>query len=208
MRIPAKGGTRVKIISTIALLCLVLSAAPASIIAGGPSEEDAMKARHKREEINLETEKTLERLFKENSVAKELFDKAYGYAVFDNVKVSFMVSGGGGSGVAVEKKSQKKTYMSMGTGGIGLGLGGKKYHVVFLFEAEKPFRDFVDKGWVADASGSAVVGKQSVDVQARFVNGVAVYQLTEGGIMVLADVSGAKFWKNDKLNGTAGEAAK
>ena len=197
-----------KIISTIVLVCLVISCVSAAVVIAGTTEEEEMKARHKREEINLETEKTLERLFKENAVAKELFDKAYGYAVFDNVKVSFMVSGGGGSGMAVEKKSGKKTYMNMGTGGIGLGLGGKKYQVVFLFEAEKPFRDFVDKGWVADAAGSAVVGKQSVDVQARFVNGVAVYQITEGGIMVLADVSGAKFWKNDKLNGTAGEAAK
>ncbi len=98
--------------------------------------------------------------------------------------------------------------MSMGAGGIGVGLGGKKYQVVFLFEAEKPFRNFVDKGWVADASGSAVVGTQSVDVQARFVNGIAVYQITEGGIMVQADISGAKFWKNDKLNGTAGENGK
>ncbi len=164
-----------------------------------------MKARHKKEEIDLETKNTLERLFKENSVAKELFDKAHGYAVFDNVKISFMVSGGGGSGVAIDKQSGKRTYMNMGTGGIGVGLGGKKYQVVFLFEAEKPFRDFVDKGWTADASGSAVVGKQSVDVQARFVNGIAVYQLTEGGIMVQADISGAKFWKNDKLNDAGGK---
>lgn len=197
-----------KIISVLVLACFVLSLAPASLVVAGSSEEDAMKARHKREEIDLETKDTLARLFKESPVAKELFDKAYGYAVFDNLKVSFMVSGGVGSGVAVEKRSEKRTYMNMGTGGIGLGLGGKKYQVVFLFEAEKPFREFVDKGWAADASAGAVVGKQSVNVQARFVNGIAVYQLAGGGIMVQADIAGAKFWKNDKLNGTAGEAAK
>jgi lipid-binding SYLF domain-containing protein len=205
MSIPAKGGIPVKIVSILILACLVLSLVPASIVLAGSSEEDAMKARHKKEEIDLETQKTLERLFKESAVARELFDKAYGYAVFDNLKLSFMVSGGVGSGVAVEKKLEKRTYMNMGTGGIGIGLGGKKYQVVFLFEAEKPFRDFVDKGWTADASAGVVVGKEGVNVQARFVNGIAVYQLTGGGLMVQADIAGTKFWKNEKLNDYAGE---
>ena len=205
MSIPAKGGIPVKIVSILILACLVISLVPASMVLAGSSEEDAMKARHKKEEIDLESRKTLERLFKESAVAKELFDKAHGYAVFDNLKLSFMISGGMGSGVAVEKKSEKRTYMNMGTGGIGFGLGGKKYQVVFLFEAEKPFRAFVDKGWAADASAGAVGGKEGVNIQAQFVNGIAVYQLTGGGLMVQADIAGTKFWKNEKLNDYAGE---
>jgi lipid-binding SYLF domain-containing protein len=182
-------------------VCLALALIPAAVAIAAPSEqEDAMKARHKMEEIDLTARNTLERLFKESETAKELYDKAYGYAVFDNLKLAFGLSGGGGSGVAVEKATGKRTYMNMGTGGIGFGIGAQKYQVVFLFEAEKPFKDFVEKGWKADAAANAAVWKEGVSVKADFVNGLAVYQFTDKGLMLNADISGTKFWKDKNLN--------
>ena len=185
--------------------CLFATLVPASVVIAGSSEKDEMKARHKIEEIDVTAKDTLERLFKDSETAKELFDKAYGYAVFDNLKLAFGVSGGGGSGVAVEKAAGQKTYMKMGTGGIGFGIGGQKYQVVFLFEAQKPFDDFVEKGWKADASANAAVGSEGVNVQAGFVNGLAVYQITDKGLMLQADISGTKFWKDKNLNQYVGE---
>ena len=79
--------------------------------------------------------------------AKELYDKAIGYAVFDNTKAALGVSGGGGSGVAVDKASGTRTYMKLGTAGVGFGIGVKTYQVIMLFEKDKVFRSFVDKGW-------------------------------------------------------------
>jgi lipid-binding SYLF domain-containing protein len=184
-------------IVTASFVCCLL---PSSSAVAGSSEQEAMKARHKIEEVDLTAAKTLERLFQKSATAKELFDKSGGYAVFDNLKLAFGVSGGVGSGVAVEKSSGERTYMKMGTGGIGFGLGGQKYQVVFLFEAEGPFRGFVDKGWTADAAANAAVWDQGANVQARFVNGLAVYQLTDKGLMLHADISGTKFWKDEKLN--------
>ena len=70
----------------------------------------------------------------------------------------FGFSGGGGNGVAVNKSSGDRTYMKMGTGGIGFGLGGQKYQVIFLFQDEKTFHNFVEKGWKADASAQAAAG--------------------------------------------------
>jgi lipid-binding SYLF domain-containing protein len=90
--------------------------------------------------------------------------------------------------------------MKMGTGGIGLGLGGQKYQVVFLIEAKQPFDDFVDRGWKADAAANAALWEEGVNVQARFVNGLAVYQLNDKGVMLQADISGTKFWKDKNLN--------
>ena len=185
--------------------CLVFAFVPASVVIAGSSEKDEMKARHKIEEIDVTAKDTLEKLFKDSETAKELFDKAYGYAVFDNIKLAFGLSGGTGSGVAVEKATGKKTYMKMGTGGIGFGIGGQKYQVVFLFEVQKPFDDFVEKGWKADASANAAAGSEGLNVQARFVNGLAVYQMTDKGLMLLADISGTKFWKDENLNKYAGE---
>jgi lipid-binding SYLF domain-containing protein len=148
----------------------------------------------------LTAEHTLQRLFEKNETAKELFEKAYGYAVFDNLKLAFGLSGGAGSGVAVNRQTGEETYMKMGTGGIGLGLGGQKYQVVFLIEAKQPFDDFVDRGWKADAAANAALWEEGVNVQARFVNGLAVYQLNDKGVMLQADISGTKFWKDKNLN--------
>ena len=129
-----------------------------------------------------------------------LYDDAIGWAVFDNTKVAFGVSGGGGTGVAVSKASGKRTYMKMGTGGIGFGLGVNKFQVVFLFQDEATLSNFIEKGWQADAGATASAGKNAAEAKTNFVNGLAIYQPTEKGLMLNADLAGTKYWLHDKLN--------
>ena len=88
----------------------------------------------------------------------------------------------------------------MGTAGVGASLGGQKYDVIFLFETEKSLRHFVENGWQADASANAVAWESGVNKQTSFVNGLAIYQMTDGGLMVNADIAGTKYWKDGKLN--------
>ena len=192
---------------TIFLVLLCVIAAAATAIAGN-SEKDELKAQQGREKIDLEAKQTLSRLFEENEAAKTLYDKAYGYAVFDNLKLSLVISGGGGKGVAVQQESGKRTYMNMGTVGLNLGLGGQKYQVVFLFEAKKTYDNFVDKGWQADASANAVAGTSGANLGAKFINGMAIYQFTEAGLMLQADIAGTKYWKSKSLNEQPKEEAK
>jgi lipid-binding SYLF domain-containing protein len=154
----------------------------------------------KQAKINETAEKTLKDVLDGNAKAAELYKHSYGWAAFDNLKIAFGFSGGGGNGVAVNKKSGKHTYMKVGTAGVGLGLGGKKYQVLFLFQDEQTFNNFVEKGWQADAQAGAQAGGSGVAAQTDFVNGIAVYQITDKGLMASADVSGTKYWKNDKLN--------
>lgn len=197
--LPPKGVVAMK--RAFAWFALLLLCAPAvSVVAGKSSEKEDLEAKQKREKIDLTARETLDRLFKDSPSAKELYDKAHGYAVFDNLKVSFGITGGGGSGVAVHKASGRRTYMNMGTAGVGFGLGGQKYQVVFLFETQKTFDDFVEKGWQADASANAVAWETGANLQAKFVNGMAVYQFSDKGLMLQADIAGTKYWKSDKLN--------
>jgi lipid-binding SYLF domain-containing protein len=177
------------------LVCLSLVFFACSALAADKAEKNAKK----RADIDAMASKALETVLAKSPSAKSLYDKAYGYAVFDNVKVAIGISGGGGSGVAVPK-SGKRVYMKMGTAGIGLGLGGQKYQVVFLFENEQAFKSFVDKGWQADTSAQAAAADKGANAAATFKDGVAFYQLTDEGLMASADVSGTKYWKNDDLN--------
>ncbi len=183
--------------ATLAMVAtLILPATPAS------AEEDweSLKQDSKKMKINQTADEALQQLFSERPKSKDLFDKAYGYAVFDNLKLAWGFSGGGGNGVAVNKKTGKPTYMKMGTVGVGIGLGVNKYQVVFLFQDDQTFNTFVEKGWQADAGATAAAGKHAVEAKTDFVNGMALYQLTEKGLMANADIAGTKYWKNKKLN--------
>jgi len=174
---------------------------PATPAASSDSKQwDEMKIESKRQKIDAVSGETLEKLLKENPKAKELYSKAYGYAVFDNLKMGFIFSGGGGKGEAVEMKSKKKTYMSMGSAGVGLTIGGQKYQVVFLFADSKTFNDFVNNGWAATGSASATAGVVGAGAGTQFVNGLAIYQVGEKGMMATADIAGTKYSKDKDLN--------
>jgi lipid-binding SYLF domain-containing protein len=180
-------------VAVLASLVLVLFVG--SALAAEKSDKNAKK----RGEIDAMASKALDQVLSKNPAAKGLYDKAAGYAAFENVKVAIGVSGGGGNGVAVPK-SGNRVYMKMGTAGVGLGLGGQKYQVVFLFETEQALKSFIDKGWQADATAQASAADKGANAAATFKNGVAVYQLTDKGLMASADIAGTKYWKNDDLN--------
>jgi len=181
------------------LLFVFLIGALASLSFASDGNEE-VKAAERRAKIDAVAEETLEQLFREAPGSKKMYKDAHGYAVFSNVKVALLVSGGGGSGVAVDHDSGERTYMKMGTAGVGLGLGGRKYQVVFLFEDGKTFDKFVNKGWQADTSANATAGTAGAGVASTFNNGIAIYQFSEKGLMAQAEIAGTKYWKADKLN--------
>jgi lipid-binding SYLF domain-containing protein len=182
--------------AALAAVILVLFTVPAA--PAGKKDIDEVEV--KRQSIDAMALETLETLFAEKPDTRTLYDKAAGYAVFDNFKVALLLSGGGGVGVAVDKSSGARTYMKMGTGGVGLGLGGQSYQVVFFFESAERFHKFVEKGWQADAAANAAAGTIGKNAVSSFTDGLAVFQLTNKGLMAQADVSGTKYWKAKKLN--------
>ncbi len=175
--------------SIVLLICLAL--VPVAL---------ADKAAERRGKIDEAATEALNVLFSKNAKAERLFDKAVGYAVFDNLKLSLFISGGGGSGVAVDRSNGARTYMRMGTAGLNVGLGGQKYQVIFLFQDRETFTDFVDNGWQADAQANAVAGRAGANAATTFENGMAVFQITEAGLMLQADIAGTRYWKSKKLN--------
>jgi len=183
----------------VALFTVAALALPATSVF---AEEDwkSMKQESKAMKIKEEAKASLDELFADNPKAKELYEISYGWAAFANLKIAFGFSGGGGNGVAVVKETGEKTFMQMGTAGIGVGLGINKYDVIFLFQDSQTFDNFVNKGWQADAGATAAAGKAAADVATNFTNGMAIYQITEKGLMAHADIAGTKYWKNDKLN--------
>jgi len=191
---------RTLVIATLAVVAL----GTAGQATAGPFKKDPKKQEAKRDEtrqqIDTMAANSLERLFREKPETKELYERAYGYAVFDSTKFALGLSGGGGHGEAVRKSDGVKTYMRMGTVGVGLGLGGQNSQIVFFFETETVFNRFVNEGWEADASASATAGNEGAIAETDFRNGMAYYQFSDKGLMLRADIAGTKYWKADKLN--------
>ena len=185
-----------------ALLIAFVLLLPTTGVVAEDKDDDwkSLKNESKRLKINEMADAALETVMNGNWKAEELFETAYGWAAFDNLKIAFLLSGGGGNGMAIRKESGERTYMKMGTAGIGLGIGGQSYQVIFFFQDERTFHNFVEKGWKADASAQAAAGKDGANATTGFVNGVAVWQITDKGLMASADISGTKYWKNKKLN--------
>ena len=163
----------------------------------GPKLSDSERA-EKRTEIMQMSKDTLASLRKDAN-ARDLLERAYGTAVFDTTKGGFIVTGAGGTGVATHKGGQP-VYMHMGEGGVGLGAGLEKYRLVLLFENKEIYDKFIEGAWSAGASAQAAAGKQGAGTVAKFNNGVAVYHLTDKGVIAQVDVTGVKFWPADKLN--------
>ncbi len=164
------------------------------------TSQDATPAAQRRQEIDKSAQTTLDTLLKTNANAKALYDKSVGYAVFNATKAGFFVSGGGGTGVAVDRGTGKRTYMRMGLGGVGLGIGAQRYALVVLFETPEHLKKFLAGGWDSSATAEAAAAKEGVAARASFMEGVAYFQITDKGLMAHADITGTKFWTVDDLN--------
>ena len=99
------------------------------------------------------------RLRKRTTSAAELIASAYGHAVFDTTKGGFIVTGAGGTGVAMRKNGGDPVYMHLGAGGVGLGAGLENYKLIVLFENEDTYERFIDGAWTAGASAQAAAGR-------------------------------------------------
>jgi lipid-binding SYLF domain-containing protein len=150
-------------------------------------------------------QQTLERLYKLQPRAKAAIEKAAGYAVFSNFGMKLLVTGGGtGQGVAVERTSKREVFMKMVEVQAGLGFGVKKYQLVWIFETQKAFNDFVVSGWEigAQTTAAAKLGNQGAwAAGALSVSpGVWLYQLAGDGLAVELTAKGTKYYRDDTLN--------
>jgi len=190
----------VAIVVGLALATPAIWAAGDEPASGKKGDEPEVSAAEKRAEIDKVAEDALAEVLAKNDKASEINKKAAGWAVFDNMRVTFILSGGGGSGVAVNKATGKRTYMKMGTGGLALGIGAQKYQVVMFFDTVERFNNFIDQGWKAESGADASAGQKGAAVGTTFIDGIAVYKITETGLMASADISGTRYSLNEKLN--------
>ena len=116
----------------------------------------------------------------------------------------FVAGGGTGRGLAVSNQTKDITYMKMVEVQAGLGMGVKKFKLIWVFETERAFNQFVESGWEigAQATAGAKVGDSGLSFEGAvpIADGVWLYQLTGTGLAVELTAKGTKYFKDSKLN--------
>jgi lipid-binding SYLF domain-containing protein len=163
------------------------------------------KVENKQQEIRKMAQDTLQTLYKADPRAKSAVENAAGYAVFSNLGVKILVAGSGnGRGIAVNHKTKQEIFMKMLEVQAGLGMGVKKFRVIFVFDNQKVFNDFVNSGW--QFGGQATVAAKNGDEGGAMAGGASVspgiwmYQLTDKGLAAEITAKSTKYYKDASLN--------
>ncbi len=135
---------------------------------------------------------------KDDSGMEELFDSAYGYIILPNVgKGGLLVGGAAGNG-AVYQAGELVGFAKMTQLTIGFQLGGQTYSEVVFFEDGEAFNRFLENKIEMSAQVSAVAAASGASANAKYVEGVAVFTRTKGGLMYEASVGGQQFKFTEK----------
>lgn len=158
-----------------------------------------------RAQVRTQSAEVLARLYAARPEAKAGIEHAAGYATFRNFGLKLGVAGTGrGKGLAIFNKGHEETFMQFLELQAGLGVGIKRYDLVFVFETEKAYRDFIAKGW--EYSGQSTLAAKhktkgsALDGAAAVSPGVWLYQLTSSGLAAEVTLKSSRYYKDKDLN--------
>lgn len=147
---------------------------------------------------NLQTkvEEARKQFLERDPTMEDLFKDSYAYVLFPRVKKGGAGIGGAHGKGLVFRDGQKVARSSLSQATIGFQLGGKVFSEVIFFEDAEAFEDFQGGDFELSAQASAVVAAEGVAANARYRRGVAIFTMSQGGLMYEASVGGQKFGYN------------
>jgi lipid-binding SYLF domain-containing protein len=147
----------------------------------------------------------LYQLYSHNPSARREVTSAPGYAVFEAIQTQVLITSTGNAyGIVRNNLTGRETHMKAFSAGAGFGAGIKNFRAIIVFKDPAIMEEFVDKGWVFGAHGTADAmykGDGSTASGASTLDGrMKIYTFTESGLMAGASLRGVKVWKDKELN--------
>jgi len=189
---------RMTVVAALVVLCLGLAACASAPLTQSKKVEDQASVRDMANQ-------TLALLYKANPAAEGAIANSAGYAVFSDSGFKLLLMGGErGAGIAVNNATKQDTFMKMLELQPGLGVGAEKFRTVFIFDTFDTFSKFVTSGWEFGANAMAVAKTKTeggaLAGAVTVSEGVHMYQLDQAGAVVGVSLTGAKYYKDSKLN--------
>ncbi|UZD22219.1 YSC84-related protein [Algoriphagus halophytocola] len=152
----------------------------------------------KDRQIEEDSQEAKAAFIKDDPGMQDLFDSSYGYIILPNVgKGGLGIGGAAGNGVAFQGGKQVG-YAKMTQVTIGFQAGGQAYSEVVFFEDSAAFDRFKANNVEMSAQVSAVAAASGASANAKYIDGVAVFTRTKGGLMYEASVGGQQFKFREK----------
>lgn len=153
-------------------------------------------------------------VFKDSPAVEKFFKNSYGYAVFPTIgKAGWVIGGSYGKG-QVYRGGKVTGNASVVEGSIGFQFGGEAFSEIIFFQDKRAYDEFTSGNFEFGATAQAVVVTAGVQAQAGtagksagasagpktgvqaetdYVNGMATFVHSKGGLMYEASVGGQKF---------------
>ncbi len=126
------------------------------------------------------------------------FKESAGYAVLPKVfKAALWVGGAGGTG-EVYQADNHIGYCRLSQATVGFSFGGEYFREIIFFQSPTDLDRFRTGEFTFSAQASAVAIEAGAAAKADYKDGMAVFVMTEKGLMVDASIGGQKFKYIDK----------
>lgn len=163
----------------------------AAMIACGCST--APKSESGREDLRLAAEATIKRMTLTDPWLNNLLTKSAGYVVFPTVGKGGLIVGGAYGRGEVYEGGQFIGYADLSQATVGAQIGGQSFAELILFENKAAIDTFKQGKLAFSANASAVAMKAGAAESARYTDGVLVFVMPEGGLMLEASIGGQSF---------------
>lgn len=194
---------------TFALLLGLMIAIAAPALSGfgqGQPSAKELKEAKKRSEKAAETIHEIMRIA-EKSIPQDLLAKAKAVVVFPgSLKLSFIVGGQGGSGVAISRLPKgwsAPAYLNMGGGSIGPQIGGQSTDYVLLIMNDEGLKKLLQDKFEIGGEGSVAAGPvgrtAAASTNARMDAEILTYSRSKGLFAGVA-LKGVVITQDESLN--------
>jgi lipid-binding SYLF domain-containing protein len=181
--------------STYKLALIVLSAL---LVIGGCST--APQKPEAKAVLSAEVDEAIAAFKTKDPGIERFFNSSYGYAVLPKVfKGAFILGGAHGRGQVFEQ-GQMVGFCSMSQATLGFSFGGEFFREIIFFRDKLDLDVFKTEEYTFSAQATGVALTTGAAAKADYKAGMAVFIMTDTGLMVDASLGGQKFKYVPKAN--------
>lgn len=148
------------------------------------------KTAPQRAEAEASAQDTVSRMVAADPDLQPMLDRSAGYAVFPEIgKGALLVGAATGNGVLFEN-GQPVGYVMLDEASFGLQAGGETFAELIVFETPEALAQIKRGDFEVSGKVSATALKTGAAAGARFEDGLAVFVMPKGGLMVDVSVGG------------------
>lgn len=146
-----------------------------------------------KQEMRSSVSESLQKFRQSDSSLQAFLDKSYGYAIFPSIGKGGIGIGGANGHGEVYEKGKFIGYTQMSQASIGFQFGGQTFGELLVFQNQAALERFKTGNYELSAQASAVAATAGAAAQSDFRNGIAIFTVTNAGLMYEAAVAGQRF---------------